>query len=182
MHLSTKSKPLESACIKQTREEVDPAVLPRSATCFWSLHSWRQCWGHQQDPCSCDMSGTHQEEESKESGPWSCLGGLSATQPAVSTSEHVQILHKLGLLWFCLNKEGGIFWTGVHYYTSPNENKAVLSLFQSKLQACFTHSPCHFYSKGIPVTSGNFLVSSQNEILMLPVYTWKRQVLTYDAM
>lgn len=61
-----------------------------------------------------------------------------------------------------------------------SELEFIIMLAQIKTKLCFPFLKAHcrplslylqFYSKGIPVTLGNFLVSSQNQTVMLPIYT-----------
>lgn len=160
MDVCTKYKPLEAACIRQTRKEVNPAVLRRSAMCFWCLCSWRECWGHQEDPCCCDISGTCQEEENKVSCSWYCLGGPSATNLLALQLDRCKSYTSRSSL--VLPKQGGVF----------SELEFIIMPAQIKTKLCFPFLKAHcrplslslqFYSKGIPVTLGNFLVSSQSQ-------------------
>lgn len=66
------------------------------------------------------------------------LFGLSATQPDVSAAEQVQILHRMGLLYFCTNKGRMclLMWDELLYQHKRKQSCAFL--FQSTLQALFT--------------------------------------------
>lgn len=62
------------------------------------------------------------------------LGWMSASQSAVSTVEQVQCLHRLDLVWFCLNKgvECFLSWDSLLYWLKQKQSCAFL--FQIPLQ------------------------------------------------
>lgn len=142
----------KTGCIRQ-------ATLPRShATCFCCLHPWRKCWGHQEDPCSCGISG-HQDTCS-----WSCSGGRVPPSLLCPQLNSCSAYTGWTLSGFVYIRVCNVFWAGIHYCTGSNKNKAVLSFFKSHCR--LFHSPCWFCSKGISV---NFLMSYQNQTLNLKI-------------
>lgn len=131
MDLCIKSKTLETASTRQTRKETNPAVLPRAAKCLWCLCSRRVCCCHQEDTGSCDILGTLWEEGSREA----CLDWVPPNLMSLQLSRCKSYTGWVFSI-FVQTRAGCVYWCGMNYCTSTNENKAVLSFFKAHCRPC----------------------------------------------